>query len=367
MNEKMQMGEDFKGTPSLNPVSLDVPTTLKEKKEFVLEETFSKSGKITVKPFVNPNHENMGLERYNYSIFPNTYQMEQLAAIEINGVVRYITGLDEYAKEVQNIRDVEVKKSIITNIRNVVAHLEKLLATNVVDVEDADFWNKVQLLRPDNHDFWSRISIKCENKPLHLNPSEDPYDLIKLMAIEAGGFDLIAKSWDDAIAKPTPPKFYLDKEVNTVSTKTAYKKLKNRALVNLNAIADNQPVKLLYIVKSIDPNGVSYKTNTPQDILYDTMDEYILGNGVERNKSKAAQHFIDTTKMSMENLKLKAITKDAIFLKLISLKADGMMYHTSSSVMLGRNVSDVIEFLKVPTNDDVLNKVMAEVEEYWKS
>ena len=37
-------------------------------------------------------------------------------------------------------------------------------------------------------------------------------DRIKFYAIEAGGFDIVAKSYEDAKTKPKPPKFYLDKE-----------------------------------------------------------------------------------------------------------------------------------------------------------
>jgi hypothetical protein len=69
----------------------------------------------------------------------------------------------------------------------------------------------------------------------------------------------------------------------------------------------------------------------------------------------------------METLKLKALVKDASFYRVISLKADGMLYHNSSSTMLGRNVSDVVQYLKNPLNEDMLVRLMEEIEGYWNN
>ncbi len=355
------------GAPQASILKPNIPETLKTEKKDPEEfkKWFDSVGKINIKPFIDGSKENMGLEKYGMAIFPGTYHEEQMAAIERNGVVRYITGLDEFAPEVQQIADEEEKQAVIYNIRSIVVYLEKMIATNIIDINDKEFWNKVKRLRPDNTSFWSTITIRCGNEPVFLDPAKDPYDLIKYMAIEAGGFDLIAKSYDDALARPTAPKFYLDKEVYTVSTKISAKRIRNKALALLDDISNKNPKKLLYITKVLDTNSASYKNSTSIDILYDSMDNYIAGNGVERNPVKAAENFMNTVKLDMETLKLKALVKDASFFKVISLKADGMLYHTQSSVMLGRNVSDVVLYLKNPLNEDVLIKLLGEVEIYW--
>lgn len=355
------------GAPQASILKPNIPETLKTEKKDSEEfkKWFDSVGKINIKPFIDGSKENMGLEKYGMAIFPGTYHEEQIAAIERNGVVRYITGLDEFAPEVQQIADEEEKQAVIYNIRSIVVYLEKMIATNIIDINDKEFWNKVKRLRPDNTSFWSTITIRCGNEPVFLDPAKDPYDLIKYMAIEAGGFDLIAKSYDDALARPTAPKFYLDKEVYTVSTKISAKRIRNKALALLDDISNKNPKKLLYITKVLDTNSASYKNSTSIDILYDSMDNYIAGNGVERNPVKAAENFMNTVKLDMETLKLKALVKDASFFKVISLKADGMLYHTQSSVMLGRNVSDVVLYLKNPLNEDVLIKLLGEVEIYW--
>ena len=48
-----------------------------------------------------------------------------------------------------------------------------------LNLKDKEFWNKLTLLKPDNDKFWSRISIKCGNDPVFLDPYNNPYDLIK--------------------------------------------------------------------------------------------------------------------------------------------------------------------------------------------
>jgi hypothetical protein len=209
------------GTPKADILKTAVPETLAKQpmqkgNKDKSQDIFKAMGSISIRPFVDNTVENMGLENYGFAVYPGTYQEEQMAAIERNGVVRYITGLDEYAPEVQKL-DSEKKEAVIKNIRYVVSELEKQLATNDIKIDDDEFWNKVELLKPNNFDFWGSITIRCGNEPLFLNPKNDPYDLIKLMSIEAGGFDLVAKSWEDAQSKARPPKFYLDKEVDTVS------------------------------------------------------------------------------------------------------------------------------------------------------
>jgi len=356
------------GIPESKPLEPKVPETLinategkGKKKKTVLD---SIVGAISIKPYIDATSENMGLENYGYAVYPGTYQVEQIAAIERNGVVRYITGLDEFSPEVQNL-DPEKRDAVIHNIRFVVSKLEKELATNVIDINDEKFWEKVQLLKPNNHEFWSQITIRVGNESLYLNPKADPYDLIKLMALEAGGFDLIAKSYDDAMTKARPPKWFLDKEVNTVATRTEYKKLKNKAIGLLDKLFTKDPRRLMYIAKVLDGNSTQYKNSTPQDVVYDNLDEFINGRGIEGNKERAAQSFITAVEYDMETLKLKAVVRDASFYKFIVTKADGMIYHNAKNALMGRNVSDVVEYLKNPIHEDVLKALLEEVEHYW--
>jgi len=332
----------------------------------MVETRSNKKSSIAIKPYFDNSVSNMGLENYGITLFDGIKHSEQLACLERNGVVQYLTGLNEFAPEIKLISDPESKAAKIKEIRSAVAELEKELAANILDIEDANFWNNVKLLRPDNVEFWNKIAISCGNDPVYLNPN-DPFDRIKLYAIEAGGFSIVAKSYEEARSKAVPPKFYLDKAQETAGAKTEYKKMRNKALAELQKLFDKNSTKLFYIAKVVDTASAQYKKYTPNDIIYDNMDRHIQGEGSEGNKEKAAKTFLDAASMDMETLKIKSIVKDSVFFKYIINKADGHIYHAQSGTMMGRNVSDVVEYLKNPLNEDILKDLINKVEKLWNS
>lgn len=320
-------------------------------------------GKVTIKPYTDPNQENMGLEKYNYVVFPNTFQVETLAAVEQNGKTRYLTGLNEFAPEVKQIKNPEQKAAVIKDIRKTVALLESERAFNQIDPEDKDFWNKVEMFKPNNSEVWGKVYIKLGNDDVVLDPKENLDHLIIVKAIENGGFSLIASNFEEA--KRTKAKWYLDRQIDTISTKTSISKLRNKALAILQELSEEEPRKLFYIAKNLDGNSSQYTNKTLQDVIYDNMDKYVNALGYDNDKKRCANTFIDYSNMSIEDLKIKAIIKDASFYKFIILKPDGMLYEASQNVMLGRNVSDILEFLKNPTNEDMLDLLMTKVEDIW--
>ena len=336
------------------------------KTDFTMVETPKNTqSKIVIRPYFDARSENMGLENYGISLFDGVKHQEQLACLEINGINRYLTGLNEFAPEIKKLPK-EARAAKVKQIRATVADLEAELASNMIDPEDKDFWNKVKLLKPDNHQFWNKIELEMGNEPKHLDIA-DPYDRIKLCAIEAGGFSLVAKSYEDAKAKPRRPKFYLDKEEETVSTRTEYKKLRNKALSELQKLFDKNSTKLFYVAKVVDAESTQYKKSTPLDILYENMDEFIHGDAAESNMERAVTGFLDIVGTDMETLKIRSIVKDSSFFKYITHKSDGHIYHTKKNALMGRNVSDVVEFLKNPLNEDILDDLTKQCENYWKS
>jgi hypothetical protein len=331
----------------------------------MVETTTKRKTKLAIRPFVDGNNTNMGLEEYGLALYDGVRHHEQLACLENNGVVRYLTGLNEFAPEIKLLPQ-EEKEARVKQIRQTVADLERELASNILDPENKDFWNQVKLLRPDNSEFWNKIDIKCGNEPVFLD-IDNPFDRIKLMAIEAGGFSIIAKSYEDARSKPVAPKFYLDKEEETSMVRTEYKKMRNKALAELQKLYDKNSTKLFYIAKIVDGNSAQYRKATPLDVIYENMDRHINGEGSESNKERAAKSFIDTTNLDMETLKIKAIVRDSSFFKYIINKSDGYIYHAKTSSLLGRNVSDVIEHLKNPLHEDILSDLSSSVEKIWNS
>jgi len=294
------------------------------------------------------------------------FHEEQLACLEYNGIKRYVTGLNEFAPEIKQMNEDE-REAAIKQIRMTVSQLEKELAANIIDPDDKDFWNKVRLLRPDNDEFWGKIVMRFGNEPIFLDASSDPYDLIKLRAIEAGGFSIVAKSLEEARSSAIPFKFYLDRYEETASIRTEVKKMRNKALAELQKLFDKNANKLLYVCKVVDPNSTQYKKSTPLDILYDNMDKYINGETVDKDKRKTAQRFLEVVSLDMETLKLRSMVKDANFYKIIATRGDGFIYHMKSGSMLGKNASDVVEYLKNPLNEEILTDITKNVEKLWNA
>jgi hypothetical protein len=325
-----------------------------------------KSSTVAIRPYFNEERENMGLEIYGMSLHEGVWHQESLACLEMNGVKRYVTGLNEFAPEVKKLspgeREIKIKE-----IRKAVAQLESELAANFVDPEDKDFWNKVELLKPNNDKFWSKIELRCGNEPVYLDPAKDPYDLIKLYAINAGGFSMISKSLKEARKSPNPKKFYLDQIEETVSTRTEYTKLRNKAIGALESLYTKDSPKLIYVAKVVDSDSVQYTKSTQIDIIYENMDAHINGKGTESNKKRAAEEFITASNDTMKNLKIRALVKDAMFYRFILIKANSWIETLDSGVKLGKVPSEVVTFLKNAENEEVLKSLLDKVEPYWNA
>jgi Tfp pilus assembly protein PilP len=101
--------------------------------------------------------------------------------------------------------------------------------------------------------------------------------------------------------------------------------------------------------------------------MYDNMDKYINGEGVDRDKKKTASRFLEVANYDMETLKLRAIVKDGNYYKTIATRGDGNIYHMKSGAMLGKTPADVVEYLKNPLNEEILMEMTKTVEQYWNS
>jgi hypothetical protein len=346
--------------------------------------------RVSIKPFINGD-PNGGYEKYDMVLADGAQHKELLGLIERNGIKCYLTGLNELAPEVQNIKDIEKKEAVIRDIRKTVVFLENSLAGNYAltekDIDEYDekgkptgklsplFWGKVTMFisqGPDKFDdsknriptYWDSVEVKCSNNPVYLD-HKNPHDLILIRAIQAGGFEIVAPSLEAAKTAIHPPKFYLDKEEETAVIKTELKKLRNQAGAELQKMYEKDSVKLFYVTKLCAANSLSYRKSTSGDIMYDDCDKYINGETVDKNKKLTAEKFIDLCKQPLAELRVQAIVKDATEMHLLTYKADGNLYYMKTGTPMGKGINDVIVFLKNPLNNDILTAVSDEVEEEW--
>jgi hypothetical protein len=95
------------------------------------------------------------------------------------------------------------------------------------------------------------------------------------------------------------------------------------------------------------------------------MDKFINGESVDTNKKRTAEKFLEISKLDMETLKIRAIIKDASYIKIIATRGDGFIYHLDSGTVLGKTPSDILEFLKNPLNEQILIDIQEKVEKTW--
>ena len=102
-------------------------------------------------------------------------------------------------------------------------------------------------------------------------------------------------------------------------------------------------------------------------ILYENMDNYINGLGAESSKKRAAGQFLEVAQLTMEELKIRALIKDALYYRFITTKAGGWIEPIDSGIRMGKRPSEVLEFLQKPDNEDELLSLMDKIEPYWNS
>ena len=69
----------------------------------------------------------------------------------------------------------------------------------------------------------------------------------------------------------------------------------------------------------------------------------------------------------MEELKIRALIKDALYYRFITSKAGGWIEPIDSAIRLGKTPAECLEFLKNPQNEETLMSILDKVEPYWAS
>lgn len=319
---------------------------------------------IVIKPFIDPEEpiQNMGLEKYGQVLFEGTMHEQQLRCTVINGVTRFITGLDEFSEQVKRLPEKE-REAKIKTIRATVSDLERELYGNELDVEDPNFWSKT-VLSPNRSDYWGTVNFSIGNDGKVLDP-KNPHELIMIIAAEAGGFDDVAGSFEEAKNSPKPPKFYLERRKDTKVQESKIKQLRDSAIYELFKIRQEEPQKLFWYAKNLLPIANQYKKTDPIDIWYADLSSFIEGSGIEKDKKKAPQKFLNFLLRDQETIQIRAYVLEAAFLKRLITKGDNKIYNRNTNSMLGGNLEEVVEFLKQPMNQSELNDIQAQIDPLW--
>jgi len=355
-------------------------------KQFVFSEPVSlKHAKFSIKALVRKDDPNLtGLDNYNMVLHERVSHNDYIAC-KVDGKIKtYLTGLNENVPEVQDLNP-EQKEAKIAAIRRLVARAEREIEGNykVADPDTKeieklpDFWANVTIFKsviPDVFDnqgvrtltYWDNLSLKLTNDGIIFD-EKNIKDLILMNVIEAGGFSMVAKSYEDAL-NDSRYKFYLDKRQATVTVRNTDRKVRDKAGAKLLALLDKDANKLFYITKLITADSLFFKTGknaTPNETFYEECSRYLDGEtSVEPDKALACAKFLEYEAMKIDELKARCVIRDAKALRYLVYK-ENEIYHLSTSTILGRNNDEAALYLCNPANIKVFDALIKQVEKEW--
>jgi hypothetical protein len=302
--------------------------------------------KAAIVPYFDPEIQNMGLEKYGWVAFPNTEVIEFLGQ---DSTGRYITGIDEDALDLIRLDDPELIAAKKEQRREIVNRLEKFYGQGSLDARNNSFWSNFYLDIKDNY---------------RVLDFAVPKDELVFHAIKAGGFEEVAPTFEEAQNSPKLYKYYLKIAEEEAAVKTQYTKLIRKAGGVLTDLAEKDHKKVFLLAKVLLSPNNEFKINTPVDVMYEKLDMFIEGKIVKTNKKDTASQFLAASKMTKEDLTLNALAVDAIFYRILTDEA-GNYYNRQTETRLGKNLKEIVEFLKNPINASELENIEARVREKW--
>jgi hypothetical protein len=284
---------------------------------------------VRFKENANKAKFNLGLEKEGRSKFPGCIDIIQPG---IGKDSRWITGLDEKATSVLNIKDSDERTATIERIKAERESLE--------DLTGFDLSGKST--------FWETYFVEINTeKPLDLS---NPMDRIRYSVIIAN--KAAAPSIREAMdAEHYHTKYYVAREFDDVSDRLERKKKYNKAVTALDKLAKT-PDKAIMIGRYL---GLHVSNTTPQDNVYDAFQTFLDNDDVLGSVDK----FLMAVNKSPEEIGVKLTFSDAIKLSVIRQR-DG--YFQRGNITLGRTPEDALAFLSSPENTGELLSIQDEIE-----
>ncbi len=285
---------------------------------------------VRIRPNVMPEEQDIfGYSRYKEVMNPTAKHVYSIAMVQkTSGVMKYITGLDEESPEIKLLDEYQ-RKQRIKEIRELAAEIFYRIEYKKLDINDLNFWDKCEILKPTNAEFWKKIKIEIDNKGRFLNLS-DLDDLLLYCVIKGGGIKEIAPNIEIAKTNYEKYSFYLD-EGDTMKSNVENKRDKAKAYNSLTDIVEMEDVvserKLKYLNIILIP-GFSIPTNMNKGLIKD----YYFGMLSDYIDGKTAVHNVSLTRrgvpsyMVFNDVVSRSNKELAIASLLVSLISSNDMY-----------------------------------------
>lgn len=322
-------------------------------REVDLKIDFSK--RVSVRQYCDPEIPNMGMEKYNMSIFSGENGVgghkEWLGYKQVGNKKIYLTGLDVNADSVKAIKDENLREQKIKEIEQTVDFLEESFGEYT--------------LAPTNAEFWQNQFIEIRKPVLELDLT-NPKDLFTYYAIFGGGFSEIATSFESAKNSNKIYKYYLHQEDEVADVKIEVTKLRNKARTELENLDNEDSEKMFKISKLLLPIEKGFNRKTPKSRIYGDLNDYIDGLYSANDTKGAPKRFIEISKTDRTTLNMQAIVREALYQNFIVKNTDQIFWNPQTQVSYGRNENEIIAFLSNPIHTDELSQINSRVDKIWK-
>lgn len=310
--------------------------------------------KVSIRQYVDKSQFNLGLEKEGLSVFAGESgyggHKEWLGYKEIGDTKVYLTGLDPEADSLDEIKDEDEREQRVEEILKLREYLKSKKKTSI---------------NADNHAFWKGVYIDIDKPVTELNLA-NINDLILYCGIKGGGFTEIAPSLTVAKHSNRTYKFYLHEDELAAEEKAVSKILKNKATVELVNMFEEDPIRMFYVSKLVLPIHLGFRRSTPPVTLYDKLDSYIQGEGHTRDIKKLPKFFLDKATLPLEEMKLRAVIREALHQSKIRKNAEtGEYYNKETGVKYPNTEGRIFEYLMNPINSEELASITAQVSTFW--
>lgn len=311
--------------------------------------------KVSIKHFIDPDDENMGLRDMGMAMMDGEGGRggfkERFGWIEKAGIKYYLTGFEEPSRNIEKFENLAEKEAYMKELQKTKEVLESIYGV--------DLSNR-------NYDFWKNLVLEVRSPIKSLNMTE-PNDILIYYGILGGAIDGIAPSYETALETNKRYKHYLHIDDVVEKQKIGIKRERNRAIAMLEDLySKGESDKLLMISKVVLPITKGFTKKDSIDRLYNDLNDYINGINVPTDKKITPSTFMRAAANDLENLTIRAVVNDAIYHKLVRQDDTKTYYNTASGTPLGKTVTDLVAFCSNEANNHEFVNLYERVNTIWQ-
>lgn len=303
---------------------------------------------ITVKPYLDPEEDKIGLIGLGLNAFPGTKKVFQVPVK--NG--RFLTGFDEKAAYLSYLPEKEREKET-KRIKARCKELEALYPH--FKICDCSLENE----------FYNNMLIELEASNSYFD-SNNIMDEVKLSIIKTAAKyssdSFVALNFEEAATSNKDYLYFISDAELDVETEVTLKKKRNKAVALLDEIEDDS-TQMRLIIKYLFKPSKQFDT-LKSTSLYKKLDDFIQGI-VEGEVTKEGKNnheiFTKVIKMDKSELIAKVVIKYAIYLNIIRQRPDKEYFYTKTGHEFGKTPEEIYNFLTEIRNMDVYNQIKDDV------